>query len=85
MVEKGLFEKRIRAIFKRRFPEMKSFPKEIEDMAVSQFLPIIAEAKKEFVWRYIVDDLIEGKGYWSEYDIKVVAKWFRKWFGDDET
>jgi len=46
---------------------------------------IINEAKKEFVWRHIVNDLIEGKGYWSEYDIKVVAKWFVKWFGDDET
>jgi len=52
---------------------------------VDELLEMVELAKKEFVWRHIVNDLIEGKGYWSEYDIKVVAKWFRKWFGDDET
>jgi hypothetical protein len=62
------------------------FDAAIEDVAIPQTkaMVLIDEAKKEFPWRNILTEIINGKQYWSEADIKETCKWFLKWFGDEK-
>jgi len=71
------FERRIKEIFTGSvaYDEYRGF---IE----ANLAEILKECREEFPWRHILDDLIEGKGYWSEHDIRVVASWFKEWLGD---